>query len=222
LESRNFKRTSLWQPRLPPGATIALAAAEVKRRRRARPVVGRRGSSVDNPPPRPRDRRPALAPKHAILALPPDDRVERGRLDRPSDTSRNSHTPEASAAATWYGYCVRRGHSGVAHAHSRRQRHRVQALDHWAYWNMVELDFSQPAKPVDTPSSKPSTARFDASAYRYIGFSGSRIWSARSRRGATTTATVVRTTVWWTSRRPSFGPAYAVPRTAVSSKFHRP
>src|SRR5262245_25830258 len=34
-----------------------------------------------------------------------------------------------------------------------------------------------------TPSSKPSTARYAVSAYRYIGFSDSRICSARSRRG---------------------------------------
>ena len=38
--------------------------------------------------------RPALAPQHAVLALPADDRVKRASLDRPSttDTSRKSRT----------------------------------------------------------------------------------------------------------------------------------
>ena len=26
-----------------------------------------------------------------------------------------------------------------------------RALDHWAYWNQVKLDFSRPGKPTDNP-----------------------------------------------------------------------
>jgi len=26
-----------------------------------------------------------------------------------------------------------------------------KALDHWAYWNRVQLDFSRPGKPTDNP-----------------------------------------------------------------------
>ena len=45
-----------------------------------------------------------------------------------------------------------------------------KALDHWAYWNKVELDFSRPGKPADTPTLRPSMGTSGESASRNIGF----------------------------------------------------
>src|SRR6516164_492041 len=66
------------------------------------------------------------------------------------------------------------------------------ALDHWAYWNHVELDYSRPGKPADNSSSKRSTARSGESASHSLG---SRAWTrckGSSATGATTTTTIGR------------------------------
>jgi hypothetical protein len=34
----------------------------------------------------------------------------------------------------------------------------TKALDHWAYWNQVKLDFSRPGKPTDNPVATSSPA----------------------------------------------------------------
>jgi len=60
-------------------------------------------------------------------------------------------------AGTFRGDDVVRVLSQLAATRSRPQRIRVdngteftsKALDHWAYFNGVELDFSRPGKPVD-------------------------------------------------------------------------
>lgn len=60
--------------------------------------------------------------------------------------------PEASGAATWCGCCARsrpREHCPSAFASTTAPSSPLKALDHWAYWNGVALDFSRPAKPVD-------------------------------------------------------------------------
>jgi putative transposase len=45
------------------------------------------------------------------------------------------------------------GERSVRPAHedpcAQRDGVHVEALDHWAYWNRVQLDFSRPGKPVD-------------------------------------------------------------------------
>ena len=70
------------------------------------------------------------------------------------------------------------------------------ALDHWAYWNRVQLDFSRPGNRWTTPSAKPSTARSDVSASRVIGLLRCLRRRPSSRHGARTTTTCGPIPVW--------------------------
>ena len=68
-----------------------------------------------------------------------------------------------------------------------------KALNHWAYWNHVELDFSRPGKPADNAFIERSAARSGESASHSIG---SRTWTrykGSSATGAMTTTTIGRT-----------------------------
>ncbi len=70
-------------------------------------------------------------------------------------SSRLRGAPSRAATAT-------HARSDVAATRSLPKRIRVdngteftsKALDHWTYWNGVELDFSRPAKPVDKDASR--------------------------------------------------------------------
>jgi putative transposase len=71
-----------------------------------------------------------------------------------------------------------------------------KALDAWAYWNKVKLDFSRPGRPATTPTSRPLAALSDGSAYRNIGFEVSRRRVACSGSGGMTTTTTGPMGVW--------------------------
>jgi len=66
----------------------------------------------------------------------------------------------ATAAPTFRGHDVAEVLSQVAASRGLPGRIRVdngteftsKALDHWAYWHRVDLDFSRPGKPVDNTS----------------------------------------------------------------------
>jgi len=97
-----------------------------------------------------------------------------------------------------------------------------KALDHWAYWNGVALDFSRPAKPVDNTfieAFNGTLRRECLSLHWFLGLEDlERTLEAwrddyNHRRPHSSLADI---------RRPNFGPACAVPRTAASSTFHRP
>ena len=49
-----------------------------------------------------------------------------------------------------------------------------KALDAWAYWNKVKLDFSRRGRPGTMPTSRPSTAWSGESAFRNTGLGVSR------------------------------------------------
>ena len=44
-----------------------------------------------------------------------------------------------------------RSDSGAGRGEDNGTEFTSRALDHWAYWNKVKLDFSRPGKPTDNP-----------------------------------------------------------------------
>ena len=97
-----------------------------------------------------------------------------------------------------------------------------RALDHWAYWNKVKLDFSRPGSRRTMRTLRRSTASSDGSAYRNTGIS---IWttpSARSGAGRRSTITSDHMGAWTVLHRRTSPPSLPSPRTRISSKTCRP
>src|SRR5437867_6325094 len=85
--------------------------------RRTRPERQRGPSTASRP-------RPALAPKHAVLALPPNDRVKHAGLDRPQHLRHKAEQPHVRRAITRRPVPVQFGHTSLCE-HIEPQPHVV-------------------------------------------------------------------------------------------------
>ncbi len=82
-----------------------------------------------------------------------------------------------------------------------------KALDHWAYWNQVKLDFSRPGKPTDNAVAESFLASLMRECcQRHTGSWISRKLRTSWRGGGKITSTFDPTAVWEIYSRPTSGP----------------
>jgi hypothetical protein len=64
-----------------------------------------------------------------------------------------------------------------------------RAMDHWAYWNQVKLDFSRRGKPTDNAVAESFLTASEVSASRYTGSGISKKLDTGWKSGGKTTTT---------------------------------